>query len=628
MNRTPAHEALGLRFERLPGLAWAALACALAALWLLGRRYAGISHDATLYLGQGLRRLHPEAFAADLFFAYGAQDSYTLFPRLYAPLIDALGAGSAAMAVTVLGQLGFLAAALVLVNQAVRGPARWWSLALLAVSSGYYGGVGTFRIAEPFATARVLAEPLVVAALAATLASRPRSALVALLGAALLHPLVALPGVALIFTWHALQNRRGWLIVPPLALAGVVAALAWPDFLARFDSDWRNAVIERSPHIFVGEWQPPDWARFAWGVAVTALAAHFAHAPMRRLLAGSIGIGLAGVALSWLAVDIAGSVVAAALQLWRMHWLMHLLAILHVPVVALALWRHGCAGRAAAICMAASCAFGRAELPAAALLAGIAIALYAGERRSPGWMGGRALRAVALVAVCTAAVGLLFEVQTRMPLVYGALQAPGWTDYAQAAMTVGGLLPLAALLWVLAHTRFSYAALALSLVALTAAAMAWDARTPWRRFLEQESARDNPFRAVVAGRPVFWRESGGPAWLVLGAPSWFSVDQGAGIVFSRQTAIEYARRKEASRALRESLDDCSAACRLDPRPARSLCRLPGGPDYLVLTAPIEGIAAMEWQLPSPVGRNWSRLFLYACADVSENKKAGARPAFS
>src|SRR5262249_30498396 len=148
------------------------LVCGLIGLWLLGRRYGGITHDATLYLAQGLRRLDPASLDRDLFFAHGSQDAFTLFPVLYAPLIDAVGTGAAAMLVTLFGQAACLAAAAALASQLGKGLARWWSLALLAVISGFYGGAAVFQFAEPFATARSLAEPLIVGAFALSLAGR------------------------------------------------------------------------------------------------------------------------------------------------------------------------------------------------------------------------------------------------------------------------------------------------------------------------------------------------------------------------------------------------------------------------------------------------------------------------
>lgn len=620
MSSRPAHEALGLRFDRLSPAAHAALACALAALWLLGRRYGGITHDATLYLALGLRSLDPALFGRDLFFAHGSQDAYTVFPRLYAPLIDALGAGGAAMAVTIMGQIAFFAAAAALVFRITSGLTRWWSLALLAVVSGYYGGVGVFRLAEPFASARTLAEPLVLAAMACTLAARPWITFAALAAAAMLHPLVAAPGIAAAILWHAAARPRLlWaitLVVPIL----VLSVLVWLGRTAHLDPVWLAAVQERSPHLFISLWQLPDWARLFWGLSVAWLVMRYVGTLVRRLVLVTAAISLAGVAASWFMVDLLGNALVAGLQLWRTHWLMHFFAIVLLPVAVAGLWRSGNAARAAAACLAASSCFGRSELPASALLAMLAVVLDASERRWPGWMKEGACRLALLAALAGAAVGLLFEVQARLPPVYGATQATAWTDYVTAAATVGGLLPLAAIIWIAACSRFALAALAMAVAALAIGIAAWDARLPWARFIEQASTQRNPFRdALKPDAVVFWPGPHGRVWLALGTSTWFSVDQGAGIVFSRETAIEYERRKLRSRELRSALEFCAMApsrdCRIDPRSVQALCELPGGPDYAMLNARIEGAAAIEWNLPPEIGPGRQALYLHACREL-------------
>src|SRR6185295_20223213 len=95
--------------RRVSPAAYSALAISLVALWLLGRRYGGFVHDASIYALLGLRVLEPESYAGDLFFVHGAQDAFTVFPWLYALLIGAMGAGNAAMLVTVAGQSAFFA---------------------------------------------------------------------------------------------------------------------------------------------------------------------------------------------------------------------------------------------------------------------------------------------------------------------------------------------------------------------------------------------------------------------------------------------------------------------------------------------------------------------------------------
>jgi len=622
--RASLQQALGLRFRRLSPAAYACLALSLAALWLLGRRYSGISHDASIYVAQGLRRLDPGSYAHDLFFAHGAQDSFTAFPFFYAPLIDALGASGAAMAVTQAGQISFLAAATALVFRVVAGPARWWSLALLALLSGYYGGVGVFRLAEPFATARTLAEPLVVAALACALVGRGRFAFAALAGASALHPLVAAPGITIVLLWLAWERRLLWPLALAIVSAGVLAA-AWPDIARPLDPPWFAAAKERSPHLFIAHWLPPDWSRLLWGLCVIWIAARFVEAPVRRLVLVAAACGVAGVAASWIAVDLLDNALAAGLQLWRSHWPMHFLAIVLVPAAVAGLWRSSSAARAAAACVAASCCFGRAELPASAVLVALAVALDAAGRRWPGWPGERNLRLMLVAILCTASVGLLFEIQSRLPAAYGALRSPDWTDYVHAAASVGGLLPLAILLWLAACSRFALAAAGVAAAMFAMSIAAWDARTPWTRFIEQAGVAANPFRdALPPGAQVYWPGPNGRTWLVLGRPAWISTDQGAGIIFNRETAIEYTARKLAVRDLQSAIENCSMVaqptCRIDARPARELCARRDGPDYLVLNARIDGYGTIEWPLPADIGPGRQSLFLYSCSTLAGNEK--------
>ncbi|HTQ78107.1 MAG TPA: hypothetical protein VMI15_08790 [Burkholderiales bacterium] len=622
MKSAPAAEALGLRFDDTSAVTRTALAFALGALWMLGRRYAGFAHDATLYAAMGMHILRPGLLGADLFFAHGSQEAYTLFPRLYAPLIHLLGPGGAALAVTTLGQIGFLAAAALLVSWLTAGPARWWSLALLAALSGYYGGAGVFRMAEPFASARSLAEPLVLAALGAALAGRGRLAWGALAFAALLHPLVAAPAISALVLCGVIRRRgAGVALVALLALTVALAATV-PAFTAHFDAPWRGAVEERSPHLFLASWPLDDWARLAWGYCVLGLALPHLLAGPRRLTLAVGATAAAGVVATGIAVDLLDSAFAAGVQAWRAHWLMQFLAIVLLPVAASGLWRLGSAGRAAATWLAASACFGREQLPAAALLSCGAVALGLCARYRPAWVTESTARLMQVLAACGAAAGLLLDAQSRLPPHYGALHATTWKEYLHAAGTAGWLLPLALMLWLAAHSRFRVLALPLSLAVAVAAAGAWDARTAWARFLEDPGPGAAMLRDSIApGAQVFWPAPQAPAWLVLGRPSWISADQGAGIVFNRETALEYARRQRAADALVAADADCSMQgvdpCKIGPSLPTQLCEDRGGPDYLVLLSRIEGRKSLDWPLPREVLRGPRALHLYSCADLSQ-----------
>jgi hypothetical protein len=230
---------------------------------------------------------------------------------------------------------------------------------------------------------------------------------------------------------------------------------------------------------------------------------------------------------------------------------------------------------------------------------------------------------VAMVAATGAAsVGLLLDVQSRLPLVYGATQPASWVDYLPVAGSLGGLLPLAALLWLAACSRFQLTAAALAAAAFLGSIAVWDARAPWQRFIEHATGVQNPFRSALAPRAqVFWSDPNAPVWLALGTAAWFSVDQGAGVAFSRATAMEYDARKQASESLRSGIQNCAMAqpaqCRIEGRVAIALCRRPAGPDYLVLNGLIDGhSAAAQWRMPAAIGPRRPTLHLYSCRELA------------
>ncbi|MCC6212191.1 MAG: hypothetical protein IT513_14230, partial [Burkholderiales bacterium] len=400
-------------------------------------------------------------------------------------------------------------------------------------------------------------------------------------------------------------------------------AAAGPGLTLRYDQAWLTEVVDRSPHLFVSRWLLPDWARLLWGLCSIWLGLRFLEVPARRMVLAVTATALAGIAATWLAADLLDNVLAAGLQLWRAHWLMQVLAIVLVPVAAAGLWRLGGASRAAAALLAASCCFGRADLPAAAALAALAAMLAGSDRRWPGWMAENQLRFAMVAALAAASAGALFEVQARLPPAYSTLRPESWTDYLPAAGSAGVLVLLASLLWLAACSRFRVAAAILAGAALAGSIAAWDGRSSWSRFIEQAGNEVNPFRAALSPRSrVFWWAPNGPVWIALRTATWFSVDQGAGIAFNRGTAMEYGARKLASESLRGRIQNCAMAypreCRIDGEAAAALCRWRGrGPDYLVLNGRIaERSPAVTWQAPAPTGPGRVALHLYSCRDLA------------
>jgi hypothetical protein len=56
-------------------------------------------------------------------------------------------------------------------------------------------------------------------------------------------------------------------------------------------------------------------------------------------------------------------------------------------------------------------------------------------------------------------------------------------------------------------------------------------------------------RIIPPGKDVLWAESPVKTWYLLGRPNYLSINQTAGIVFSRETAVEVRRRAEQAAPL-------------------------------------------------------------------------------
>ena len=95
-----------------------------AALWLLLTPYAGLSHDAQAYAFQALARLDPTVLGQDVFLKYDSQDRYTVFPLIYATLIQAFGLETTASSLTFACHLLWYAIGVPDMSSAVRRTSR------------------------------------------------------------------------------------------------------------------------------------------------------------------------------------------------------------------------------------------------------------------------------------------------------------------------------------------------------------------------------------------------------------------------------------------------------------------------------------------------------------------------
>lgn len=563
-----------------------ALYCAVAILWLATRRYLGVIQDARFYMVEALRSLHPTSFAGDLYFQFGSQGSFSLFPKLYLPLLPALGVGVTGLVLTVVGQALWVFALVCLTRTLVGRRYQWLSIAVVIGMLNIYAPY--FGYGEAFVTARLFAEALTMLALALL----PRRALwsLALLGlSATIHPLMTLPGLAVAFVYLALRQPLWWAAAA--AGAGLAAALGhfgiapFTNLYRTMDPAWFAVVKVHSIQCLVTSWSLSSYAGILGALAWVVAALFTAGEQHRRFLAAILIVGVAGFACALLGGDILHNVFVIEVQPWRSLWLLQMVSRIYIPLVL------------------------------GAVLARTSIASFQ--------------TAVLLT------VGLIFFASVNRLVQYA--NSAEFTSIS-LALTVGALVVLLVQLVLVEprYRRVAQAFTALGVALFFVALLQWDGRTAWTRFLESAAPPPKDLATLLPPKAsVYWEDSTEMLWLKLKRASYFSCDQGTGAVFYRDIAMTYRHRSDSFSPLHVADFSQSEGCKgfgPVPKPQRNraglqkLCRREPGLDYVILASPLEGIQARIWKAPTRLedvrmtdgiyfALSTDRFYTYSCSDV-------------
>jgi hypothetical protein len=520
--------------------------------WALSHSYQGLFHDAGLYTLQALARLHPDALSSDVFLKFGSQDRFTVFSPLYAAAGRLVGIEPAAALLTLLFQVGLLGGAWALARRVMPLPVALSGLAVLTAIPGDYGADRIFTCIEPYLTPRMTAEALVLAGLAAALSERKALAGALVAMAALLHPLMAMAGVCALYCLFL--GERKPVVAVVLAIVGLkaLALMAFampPGAWGRFDAFWLGLVEDRSPYLFVHSWSLEDWSAAAVVVATLVVGVHVLPTPRARALSRiAVLTSLSGLALSLFACDWLHLVLLTQLQPWRWQWLGTVVAALLAPQIGLSLWARGTSGRTTALLLLAAWIFA-ANAGALAAAAAAPLALRYLHRLQP-----NEARWPLLGAGCLLGIALAWRIASNLEFTEAHYLDPAIPLIIRRAMSFArdGSAPVAlmALAWWLAqHRRRRPALLTLGfLAAAGCAALLPQTLRSWTasEYTAQEFERFSAWRRLIPPRSeVFWPESPLGIWMLLDRPSYLSVLQTSGLVFSRPAALELERRADA-----------------------------------------------------------------------------------
>lgn len=607
----------------------------LAFLLIYLKPYHGIRHDAVLYLGQALLRWKPEQFSQDLFFLYGSQAEFTIFPQIIAWLMAWFSAAELFLAATLLGLCLFALASAVLVRRLLPEGQRFFALLALLVLPTGYGGWGIFSYAEPFFTGRTLGEPLILLAIAAWFGSRRVWAAGIWLLAAAIHPLQALP--ALVIAWLDLVHRdRRWLHLLwvgalSLPLVGVLGIIPADRLFASIDEQWLGWLKEPDKFLFLTLWRPADWMYALTDLFLGWLILQRAAGALQDFARAAIVATLAGFAASLLLADLLQLAMPTALQLWRAHWLLHWLAMACVPWLLIG--EYATEGRFATrwwllltIVVFGTPAGGIAPSPLAVLLL---IPMYLAWPTLQARIGTGLRRGLKLVIPMFPVLGLAKFTQGA----FGLLADAGWARqvvrpefvFLSYSLVAGAF---AAGVVVLLRRGGSYPLVVVPILALALwhAAGEWDRRNEWTRYIESAQYKSNLFGVEIEPTAqVYWKGELLAPWLVLQRASYFNDHQLAGQIFNRKKAEEANARRRVLRVLEFQQSICSVmnalnesedSCSVDDEVVADVCRAASGAlDYLVLDSRLSIPPLGEWAIKGGLkgDRNITYL-LYRCSD--------------
>lgn len=620
------------------------LALLFAITWLIAHPYLRLRHDGVLYFGQLLHNLDPARLANDPFFRYGSQDNFSLFSTVATWATQVFGVFAAAPLLLLLTQTATAVAVVVLAFRLLGRTYAWFGALAVAAMPAWYGGWHIFSYAENFLTARSFAEPIILLAMAALVADRRWWSLALLAVGAFSHPLMALPALVVWWLANALRDRRFYWFVA-LALIPVGLGLAghapFDKLFAAYDSAWAERVVEVNGFVLPSVWPLVDWCYIAVDFIILLTIRRQSDSPRIRRLLEALMITAAGsILLTEIGFTLLQNVLLTGLQTWRSLWLLHLIAMLFLPVLIIeALKRNDDCGRLLApawlMTMFASVSY------AGPFAAGFA-SLVARRGTAPCPQLSTPLVHKALwfgvVLLVLTIIGRWTPPPEFAEHVLGETGYDYWrfirTSAAQAPIPLLAgllLLPLA-----LQPVRRKWPLLGLALIGLALAASV-DQRTQWYQYIEQEKPADHPFLQHIApGQEVYWDVELIVPWFVLGRPSYYHEDQTAGTIFNRESAMALSHRRKLLRYIEFQLSICGiqdtlewksqtqnrADCYPTDDVLHELCNSDDPPAFFVLRKELPApMPLSSWNTSVPQGHDYRTYHLYSCQQIRDTMSA-------
>ena len=532
------------------GLFLISLVLALVALMLLTRPYTGIRHDSILYFGQAFLEIYPHDFKEDIFFKYGSQANFTLSHQIIAFLLKYFSPGIVSILLVIIGQVAFLIASLIAAKKVIKNQNIFLYSVIFVVSMpGVYGALNIFSYAEPFYTGRTFSEPAVLLAIAFAISGSWVISAVFLMVACLMHPLIAAPALIFLWVWICFLNKKFLHAIWVGAFLVAIIYFLFPEFslriFQRYDDDWWFWIQDANKNVFLKNWPLQTWAQLSIDVFLIVIAIR------RRLFSSSIlgkSILIAAATCfvaAFLFSDILKFVYAAGLQLWRIHWLLHWVALIITPSILMMHWeqRKNPGELVKGFLILAIVLLGSPTgAYTSSLAAVVIIPLYFSwsRLRIPRYLQNAVIIFISLaISLNLARFGFDFYYRNInsdnhiVDIFLGILLYPVVISFFSIVLFctyVGSSGKNKKLILLLISS--------ISIMGIVVGVLNWDRRNEFNYFVEKNgNSNVNPFNVdLKKGKQVNWDGSLLAPWVLLNKASYWNDFQAAGLLFNRGTA--------------------------------------------------------------------------------------------
>jgi hypothetical protein len=531
-----------------------ALGVMLIPLWLVMHGYHGLIADAQIYAFQAMARIRPQ-LAADLYLQNTSQDQFTVFSPFYAFFITQMGLEAAARLLTLIFTAWLFAAAWNLARVFTDRPTACLVVAFLVIVSGDYGAAGVFQFSENYLTARLPAEAMIISALVCHFRGRQSLGLALSLMALLIHPLMALPG-CLVLICLRLPNRINIgvgvaSIVTTLAIAGAATTIpAVANAITLVDKGWLHVIRERSQFLLLPLWSLRDWSLNARPfVCLVFTVLVFQEFRIRKLCAVVMLVGTVGVIIALIGSTLGPIAILLQGQAWRWVWPCVFISALLLPLTVLKIWQDERCGPLCALLLVCGWIF-----PATNGTACVSLALiiwlaraHISMRMSHVVRWFTALLGVALIGCVAIRFGKIVAATQNASQLVSNLAAD---SNGLAGLRILALFLAAATWWTVQSVHHVSRPIILTATFLAISVLIWPSAFQQRHLTGSAADIDEfsdwanaiPPTSTVLVAPN--QDVGAFVWFTLQRPNYLSLDQSAGVVFSRETAMEVQRRSQ------------------------------------------------------------------------------------